>query len=175
MPGDLKHEYFNYHADKGSEVHNIIRLDKGLLLEIAINDTLMAELLKRPIPSLVNLPWGVAFQRRLENARDEKKAAPDFIIVTGGAARMGFLLELVARVFPKAKVVRGKEPEFAIATGLAWFDGRTYCRASSSQLSRRWRAVRRSSRLSRKPFQDCTTPSPKSWPRPSFAMWCGRR
>ena len=43
---------------------------------------------------------------------------------------MRFLIDLIAEQFPAAKLVRGMEPELAVAKGLAWF-GRSVARAEA--------------------------------------------
>jgi molecular chaperone DnaK (HSP70) len=48
-----------------------------------------------------------------------REYSPRLILLTGGASRMGFTSELCDKVFPDTRVVRGAEPEFAIARGLA--------------------------------------------------------
>ena len=43
------------------------------------------------------------------------------MLLTGGASRLPIVGELCEQIFPQARLVRAAEPEFAIATGLAWF------------------------------------------------------
>jgi hypothetical protein len=118
-----KEEYFNGMVGTGAPVEKSLRLDKGLYFEISVDDVIMDKLKKTPIASLGGKSWIDAFRDRLLNARKQNEVPPDFIIVTGGAARMAFVDDIVQEVFPdtKKKPVRGKEPELAVAKGLAWF------------------------------------------------------
>ena len=55
-----------------------------------------------------------------QTVQEQLGRVPDLIILTGGASRMGFALDVCQGVFPAPTVVvRGREPEFSVATGLA--------------------------------------------------------
>ena len=71
-----------------------------------------------------------ALRSSLTGARTGIGGDPDLVLFTGGASRMGFVVEDAHEIFPTARVVRGKAPELAIAKGLAWW-GRARLRAAA--------------------------------------------
>lgn len=102
-----------------------------IFFEIALSRASMDALLARPLQDLKDqmqntridnqLGWKDSFTAALEAAKvDLQSEIPKLIFLTGGASRMGFVPELCKEVFPNADVLRGKEPELAIAKGLAW-------------------------------------------------------
>jgi len=99
------------------------KLKTGLYFEAQVNAADMRAILSTPLPTLGNRNWPQALRDSLEVAKarlsHELGKPPTLVILTGGASRMGFALETCRQVFEGASVVRGKEPEFAIATGLA--------------------------------------------------------
>jgi len=91
-----------------------------LYFDIEITPEIMEEILERPLPQLQNRTWKGAFHDALVHAKERmREYSPRLILLTGGASRMGFTSELCDKVFPDTRVVRGAEPEFAIARGLA--------------------------------------------------------
>lgn len=90
-----------------------------LTLELSASEEDMRELLSRPLPSLGGCSFEEGYRRSLLRARELlKDRAPDTLLLTGGASRMGFLERLCREVFPAAQIIRGLEPEYAIARGL---------------------------------------------------------
>ena len=81
----------------------------------------MEKILSLPIPALNGRSWKDAFSAALEHAGTRMATAgPDLVVLTGGASRMDVVLELSTRVFSSsARIIRGQEPEFTIARGLA--------------------------------------------------------
>jgi hypothetical protein len=82
----------------------------------------MRTVLATPMEALGGLTWPDGLRRCLETARDQvtrELQAPRLVILTGGASRMRFAVQMCRQIFRRATVVRGKEPEFAIASGLA--------------------------------------------------------
>ena len=79
----------------------------------------MESVLDTPLPRLGGRSWRQAFREDLRDATAELKQTPDIVLLTGGASRMGFVLEVARETFGKDKVLRGAEPEAAIARGLA--------------------------------------------------------
>jgi Hsp70 protein len=118
---EAKHEYFNMAQGNGRDVYIAVRLDSGVRFEGEINDAVIEELKNTPIAELGNFSWVDAFRDRLRLAKAAIDAAPDLILLTGGAARMNFVLDLIDEVFPRVLLRRGHDPELAIAKGLAWF------------------------------------------------------
>lgn len=90
-----------------------------LTLELSASEEDMRELLSRPLPSLGGCSFEEGYRRSLLRARELlKDRGPDTLLLTGGASRMGFLERLCREVFPDAQIIRGLEPEYAIARGL---------------------------------------------------------
>ena len=99
-----------------------VRLETNppLYFDVEITPEIMEELLNRPLPQLQNRSWKKAFHDALVQAKERmQEYSPRLVLLTGGASRMGFTSELCDTVFPDTRVVRGAEPEFAIARGLA--------------------------------------------------------
>ncbi|MFZ3045533.1 MAG: hypothetical protein WA151_06430 [Desulfatirhabdiaceae bacterium] len=81
----------------------------------------MDRILDLPVDDLNGKSWKAAFHDCLNLAKIRmEKAQPDLVILTGGASRMDWTLNLSKNIFDHAEaVVRGLEPEFTIAKGLA--------------------------------------------------------
>lgn len=81
----------------------------------------MEQVLNRPLQELAQRSWKQAFFAALQEAKRKMGTQqPDLVILTGGASRMGFVHALCQEVFCDAEeIVRGTEPEFTIAKGLA--------------------------------------------------------
>jgi molecular chaperone DnaK (HSP70) len=91
-----------------------------LYVDIAITPQVMDELLAMPLPQLRGHSWYAAFREALQQAHTRlQEVPPQLVLLTGGASRMAFTADLCAEIFPQARIVRGAEPEFAIARGLA--------------------------------------------------------
>jgi hypothetical protein len=129
---DAKHEYFNEKQGTGGEVWQAVRLDRGAQLEIVLDDVIMERIKAMPLDALGGRSFVQALRDRLNAARERLDDAPDHILVTGGAARMGFATGLIEEVFSGIRPVRGREPELAVAKGLAWF-GRSQLNAQAFQ------------------------------------------
>lgn len=97
-------------------------LGRGLTFNAAVNASDMEQILNTPIDALVKRTFAIAFEDELISVRNklEKEGLePNLVLLTGGASRMDFTRKACESVFPNAKLVRGKEPEFAISDGLA--------------------------------------------------------
>ncbi|MBS0644501.1 MAG: Hsp70 family protein, partial [Proteobacteria bacterium] len=129
---DAKHEYFNEKQGTGREVWHAVRLERGLQLEIALDDAAMDRIKTAPLAELGGRSFIAAFLDRLAHVKDQIGPPPDSIIITGGAARMQFIVELINATFPGVQTIRGTEPELAVAKGLAWF-GRSQLRSQAFQ------------------------------------------
>jgi molecular chaperone DnaK (HSP70) len=81
----------------------------------------MEKILTLPIKALNGQSWKNAFRAALQHARSKiEVAGPDLVVLTGGASRMDVVLQLCSQEFSSAgKIIRGLEPEFTIARGLA--------------------------------------------------------
>lgn len=125
-----KEQYF---TGQETPVEMIKRLpvDGGVLFEIRIDKTDADLILNKPLDALNNYSWQTAFDYALrETIENLGGRDPDTVLLTGGASRLPLVLPATKRVFPKAKVVRGAEPEFAIARGLAWLGRFEFLHAS---------------------------------------------
>ena len=81
----------------------------------------MEKILTLPMEALNGRSWKDAFRGALAHAKSRMEVdKADLVVLTGGASRMDVVLQLCAQVFSSAeKIVRGQEPEFTIARGLA--------------------------------------------------------
>ena len=81
----------------------------------------MEQILKAPLEELNGKSWKKALEDMLREAKGRMiDSPPSLVILTGGASRMDWALEMCKQIFPEAEaVVRGLEPEFTIAKGLA--------------------------------------------------------
>lgn len=126
-----KEQYFTAEVDykvdperKASGGVGAKRIKAGLYFETDLSANDMQAILARPLPELGNQTWPEAFDKRLRQVKktiqDQLGRTPDLVLLTGGASRMGFALEMCQKIFPTPTVVvRGREPEFSVATGLA--------------------------------------------------------
>lgn len=94
---------------------------RGLLFEIRIDKTDADAILSKPLDALQGYSWRRAYDFALRETIDRLGGRdPDTVLLTGGASRLPLVLPATKKAFPKARVIRGAEPEFAIARGLAW-------------------------------------------------------
>ena len=129
-----KEQYFTG-QETAVEVIKRLPVNGGVLFEIRMDKDDAKAILNNPLPSLNNYSWQTAFDYALrETIENLGGRAPDTVLLTGGASRLPLVLPATKKVFPKAKVVRGAEPEFSIARGLAWL-GRFEFLHSSFQTS----------------------------------------
>ncbi len=125
-----KEQYFN--GDE-SPVEMIRRLPVagGVLFEIRVDKEDAREILDLPIAELNRFSWPDTFDFALKEAVSGLGGrAPQTVLLTGGASRLPLVAPACKRAFPNAKIVRGAEPEFAIARGLAWLGRFEYLHAS---------------------------------------------
>ena len=120
----VKEEYFTNESefvDRPAHAHERIDGKSGpIYFDIDVYQDDMQQLLRRPLPELDGLSWYDAFRQSLTKARElTRHNEPSLIILTGGASRMNFTVQLCEEVFPDSYVKRGREPESAIARGLA--------------------------------------------------------
>ena len=115
-----KEAYFTG-EDKPVEMIKRLPVNGGILFEIRIDKTDADKILGTPLQKLNNHSWQNAYNAALKNTIEQLGGrAPDTILLTGGASRLPLVLPATEKAFPKAKVVRGAEPEFSIARGLSW-------------------------------------------------------
>lgn len=93
----------------------------SILFEIRIDSEDAKKLLNRKLDALNGFSWSSAFDYALRETIDALGGRdPDAVLLTGGASRLPLVLPATQKAFPKARIIRGAEPEFAIARGLAW-------------------------------------------------------
>lgn len=115
-----KEQYFN---GSGTPVETIHRLPVagGVLFEIRIDEDDEHHILNAPIKELNGFSWPETFDYALNEAVEQLEGRePETVLLTGGASRLPLVAPACEKAFPNARVVRGAEPEFAIARGLAW-------------------------------------------------------
>ena len=125
-----KEQYF---TGQETPVEMIKRLpvDGGILFEIRIDKKDADLILNSKLDALNNYSWQTAFDYALRETIDNLGGRdPDTVLLTGGASRLPLVLPATRKAFPAAKVVRGAEPEFAIARGLAWLGRFEFLHAS---------------------------------------------
>ena len=110
-----------YFTGENKPVEMIRRLPGGLLFEIRIDEADAQTVLGAELDALHGYSWRGAFDYALRETVDALGGRdPDVVLLTGGASRLPLVLPATQTAFPKARVIRGAEPEFAIARGLAW-------------------------------------------------------
>ncbi len=119
-----KEEFFSNEeefSDRPAHAHERIDGKNGrIYIDIDIYQKDMAEILDTPLPELQHKSWKEAYRHSLQQAKAlTRENPPTLIILTGGASRMNFTVQLCEEVFEGVYVKRGKEPECAIARGLA--------------------------------------------------------
>ena len=125
-----KEAYFTG-EDKPVEMIKRLPVNGGVLFEINIDKTDADKILGTPLESLNGYSWEAAYNFALKETVEKLGGrAPDTILLTGGASRLPLILPATERAFPKAKVLRGAEPEFSIARGLSWLGRFEFLHAS---------------------------------------------
>lgn len=96
-----------------------------VIVDVRLSRADMEAVLATPIGLLGNRSWKDAFRHDLTAAIGRLGRKPQVVLLTGGPSRMDFVVEVCRSVVgPGVQIVRGSEPEFAIARGLA-LAGRT--------------------------------------------------
>lgn len=68
--------------------------------------------------------WEEELKWQLNQARSASEDVgelPDIVLLTGGASQMSFVEPVCQDVFPKSRIMRGPEPEYAISRGLSYW------------------------------------------------------
>ncbi len=115
-----KEQYFN---GEGNAVELIKRLPvgSGVLFEIRMDKDDAKAILNAPIKDLNNFTWPATFDYALGEAHAHLQGrTPQIVLLTGGASRLPLVGPACEAMFPGSKIVRGAEPEYAIARGLSW-------------------------------------------------------
>lgn len=115
-----KEQYFNG-TEMPVEIIKRLPVAGGVLFEIRLDKVDADNILSTPLDALNGFTWPEAFHYALkETIENLGGRAPETVLLTGGASRLPLILPACKTAFPKAKVVQGAEPEFAIARGLSW-------------------------------------------------------
>ncbi len=131
---EAKEAYFTG-EDVPVELLKRLPIGRGVVFDIRIDKVDADVILDKPLEALHGYSWRTAFDYALketvENLGGPKKGkSPDTVLLTGGASRLPLVLPATTAAFPKARVVRGAEPEYAIARGLAWLGRFEFLHAS---------------------------------------------
>ena len=125
-----KEAYFTG-EDKPVEMIKRLPVNGGILFEIRIDKTDADKILNMPIESLNGYSWRAAYDFALTETIEQLGGrAPDTVLLTGGASRLPLIFPSTEKAFPKAKVIRGSEPEYSIARGLSWLGRFEFLHAS---------------------------------------------
>lgn len=111
-----------YNGD-GSPVEMIRRLpiDKGVFFEIRMDQADSNKIMSKKLEALNGFTWPDAFDYALRETLEMLDGRePNTVLLTGGASRLPLVVPACETAFKKSRIVRGAEPEFAIARGLAW-------------------------------------------------------
>ena len=119
-------EMYCTHARRGDDMRaeSAVKIYSGrtpLTFDISCDGTDLAAVLSQPVPELKGQSFEGSFRASLDAAKTELgEDTPQIILLTGGASRMPLIEDAARAVFPDAQVLRGLEPEFAIARGLCY-------------------------------------------------------
>jgi len=121
----VKEMYFTQaRRGNGLRAESAVKLYAGrapVTLDITCDDFDMGDLLAQPQEALGGRSFEASYRASLEAAAQELGGdRPAVILLTGGASRMPLIEDVARDVFPDAQLLRGLEPEFAIARGLCY-------------------------------------------------------
>ena len=89
-------------------------------LTLRMNPEIADRLLNKKVDKLDGRSFREVFTDSLVQVRDSiKDKQPELIFLTGGVSRLPAIRDWCTDVFPDAVVIRGAEPEFSVASGLA--------------------------------------------------------
>ncbi|MEL6686311.1 MAG: hypothetical protein AAFP97_01670 [Pseudomonadota bacterium] len=115
-----KEAYFTG-EDKPVEMIRRLPIKGSGFFEIRIDMADADAILSKPLEALQGYSWQDAYDFALRETIEHLGGRdPETVLLTGGASRLPLILPATKKAFPKARVIRGAEPEFAIARGLAW-------------------------------------------------------
>ncbi len=116
-----KERYFNKEKTESDPiVEDVVKIDRQIVVDIELTRSGMERILQAPSRDLNGLSWKQALDDCLRQCHRQVDD-PDLVIMTGGAARMGFVRQAVETVFARSRIVMSQEPEFAISKGLALY------------------------------------------------------
>lgn len=90
-------------------------------LVLRMNKEIAGQLLNKKMEKLNNRSFKEVFIDSLKQARESvSEHLPELIFLTGGVSKMPAIREWCREVFPESVVITGAEPEFSVASGLAY-------------------------------------------------------
>ena len=121
----LKEKYFSDEEYwKGKDCVSTVSIHQGLLptkLTLKMNEEIADLLLNQKVERLGDKSFKEVFLESLieaKNAISDKQ--PELIFLTGGVSRMEVIRSYCREIFPDAIVISSAQPEFSVASGLAW-------------------------------------------------------
>ena len=120
-----KEQYFNG-EEQPVEMLRRLPVGRGVIFEIRLDKSDADIILSQKIEVLTDTDgraqsWPQAFHLALRHTVDSLGGRePETVLLTGGASRLPLIAPACESAFPEAKILRGAEPEFAIARGLSW-------------------------------------------------------
>ncbi|MBQ1307163.1 MAG: Hsp70 family protein [Erysipelotrichaceae bacterium] len=121
----LKEKYFSDEEYwKDNECTQSVSIRQGLLpvkLMLKINAEIADRLLNQKVERLSDKSFREVFMDSLLQAKESMKdKQPELVFLTGGVSRMSVIRNWCREVFEDAVVITCAEPEFSVASGLAW-------------------------------------------------------
>lgn len=122
----VKEMYFTRRRQSGESAtgESAVKLYIGrtpVTFDITCSEADMQAVLTESCDRLGGLSFTEAYRSALAKAKEALGSdVPQLILLTGGASRMPVIGDEAQRIFPDAKILRGLEPEFAIARGLCY-------------------------------------------------------
>lgn len=121
----LKEKYFSDEEYwKVNECTQSVSIHQGIRpirLTLRINEKIADQLLNKRVERLDNKSFKQVFIESLIQAKDAiTDRQPELIFLTGGVSKMPIIRTWCRDVFKDAVVISSSEPEFSVASGLAW-------------------------------------------------------
>ena len=121
----LKEKYFSDEDYwKENDCVQNVSIRQNLLparLTLKMNAQVADKLINQKVEKLENRSFKQVFTDALKQiAKNLEGKEPELIFLTGGVSKLPAIRDWCAEVFPEAVVIRGSEPEFSVASGLAY-------------------------------------------------------
>ncbi|MBR0419722.1 MAG: Hsp70 family protein [Erysipelotrichaceae bacterium] len=121
----LKEKYFSDEEYwSKNECSQSVSIRQGLLpvkLILKLDPVIADKLLNQKAERLDNRSFKEVFIESLTQAKEAiKEKQPELLFLTGGVSKMPIIKEWCREVFDDSVIVTSMEPEFSVATGLAW-------------------------------------------------------
>ena len=121
----IKEKYFSDEDYwKDNECLQNIYIRQGLIptkLTLRLNAKIADKLLNKKVAKLNQKSFKEVFVDSLKQVREAiRNEKLELIFLTGGVSKMDIIRDWCNEVFPEAVVIRGSEPEFSVANGLAY-------------------------------------------------------